>query len=112
MKTLDEALAMVLHEIPLDGQSDHQLDGECQDFIRSVESELARRSDAVQEIYTHPKVRLLVEGLIESISEEDRCKEGAVFRLALTAFVNGVMLGMDMERSDHGIRTEPGEGNT
>lgn len=89
MKTLDEAMDVISVKSPED--------------VEHVTSEAARFEATIKEIAGNPRVVDLCVSAIRSLVESDQMD--TPFILWLQAFVDGVKIGMEMERDES--RTPP-----
>lgn len=56
-----------------------------------------RHADLLQEIMDNPQTHKMLADIIDLVEEERGCN---VDSLAISVFINGIMIGMEMERDD------------
>lgn len=87
MKTIDEAMELLSRYVKdpksVNATADEMCDG------------LIRRESLCKEIGDNPVVRDFCEQYVDNVSEEIECNP-----YALSMFINGVLIGMEMERQE------------
>lgn len=86
MKTFDEAISL----LAADTQAQHQ----------AAQDRCERFAEVALEAATHPGTMCLVMAMIQHSPEEGQTPEQHMISTLITAFINGVTVGIEMERSD------------
>lgn len=93
MKTYEEALGLILRVHPdTESQDDH---------AASMAVGLEKRTGLCEEIHSHEPTRMMIHAMVHAMVPDDAdigCD--LLVRLCLSAFMNGVMVGAEMERQE------------
>lgn len=89
MKTIDEAMELVVKEFPSGSNPKEMLVG--------MKELIDRRESIAKEVAGNESVHLFLNAYLDGAHERF---DGNVGTLALNIFINGVLIGMEMERQE------------